>query len=54
MINLRIILFFLGILITALGIAMILPLLVEAILAEINVSNFLVSTLCTLFLGVTF
>ena len=53
MINLRIILFFLGILITSLGIAMILPLLVEAILAEINVSNFLVSTLCTLFLGVT-
>ena len=36
MINLRIVLFFLGILITSLGLAMILPLLVEIKFSKIN------------------
>ena len=53
MINLRIILFFLGILITSLGIAMILPLGIEFIYSGVNKSNFLISTLLTLFIGIT-
>ena len=53
MINLRIILFFLGILITSLGIAMILPLGIEFIYSDVNKSNFLISTLLTLFIGIT-
>ncbi len=53
MINLRIILFFLGILITSLGIAMIVPLSIEFFYSGINKSNFLISTLLNLFLGIT-
>ena len=53
MINLRIILFFLGILISSLGIAMILPLGIEFIYSGVNKSNFLISTLLTLFIGIT-
>ena len=53
MINLRIILFFLGVLITSLGIAMILPLGIEFIYSSVNKSNFLISTLLTLFIGIT-
>ncbi len=53
MINLRIVLFFFGILITSLGVAMILPLLVEIKSSAINTSSFLISTIITLFLGVT-
>lgn len=53
MINLRIVLFFLGILITSLGIAMILPLVMEIKSSEANAINFLISTFLTLFLGVT-
>ena len=53
MINLRIILFFLGVLITSLGIAMILPLGIEFIYSGVNKSNFLISTLLTLFIGIT-
>ncbi len=53
MINLRIVLFFIGILITSLGITMILPLLVEMKTSGINTSNFFMSTLITLFFGIT-
>ena len=53
MINLRIVLFFIGILITSLGITMILPLLVEMKTSGINTSNFFISTLITLFFGIT-
>ena len=53
MINLRIVLFFIGILISCLGIAMTLPLLVEIKNSEINVTNFLISTLLTLFFGIS-
>ena len=53
MINLRIVLFFIGILITSLGVAMILPLIIEIKSSEINATNFLISTLLTLFFGIT-
>ena len=53
MINLRIVLFFIGILITSLGTTMILPLLVEIKTSGINSSNFFISTLITLFFGIT-
>ena len=53
MINLRIVLFFIGILITSLGTTMILPLLVEIKTSGINTSNFFMSTLITLFFGIT-
>ena len=53
MINLRIILFFIGILISSLGIAMILPLIIEIKNSEINATNFLISTLLTLFFGIS-
>ena len=53
MINLRIVLFFIGILISSLGIAMTLPLLIEIKNSEINATNFLISTLLTLFFGIS-
>ena len=53
MINLRIVLFFIGILISYLGIAMILPLLVEIKNSEMNATNFLISALLTLFFGIS-
>ena len=53
MINLRIVLFFIGILISYLGIAMILPLLIEIKNSEMNAKNFLISTLLTLFFGIS-
>ena len=53
MINLRIVLFFIGILISYLGIAMTLPLLIEVKNSEMNVTNFLISTLLTLFFGIS-
>ena len=53
MINLRIILFFLGILISSLGLAMILPLGIEFIYSGANKSSFLIPTLLTLFIGIT-
>ena len=54
MINLRIVLFFIGILISYLGIAMTLPLFIEIKNSEINTKNFLISTLLTLFFGISF
>ena len=53
MINLRIVLFFIGILISYLGIAMTLPLLIEIKNSEMNATNFLISTLLTLFFGIS-
>ena len=53
MINLRIVLFFIGILISYLGIAMTLPLLIEVKNSEINATSFLISTLLTLFFGIS-
>ncbi len=53
MINLRIVLFFIGILISYLGIAMTFPLLIEIKNSEINAKNFLISTLVTLFFGIS-
>ena len=53
MINLRIILFFLGILITSLGVAMVVPLIVEIKSTNVNTENFLICLLFSLFFGVT-
>ena len=53
MINFRIVLFFIGILISYLGIAMALPLLIEIKNSDINAINFLISTLLTLFFGIS-
>ena len=53
MINLRIVLFFIGILISSLGVAMTLPLLVEIKNSEMNATNFTISTLLTLFFGIS-
>ena len=53
MINLRIVLFFIGILISSLGAAMTLALLVEIKNSELNATNFLISTLLTLFFGIS-
>ncbi len=53
MINLQIILFFIGILITSLAIAMLLPLFVEYQSSSINIESFLICFLLSLFLGMS-
>ena len=53
MINPGIILLFLGILITSLSLAMSIPLLVEIHSSGINIENFLICTIVSLFIGVT-
>ena len=53
MLNIRIVLFFLGILITALGVSMIIPFLVEFNSLKINSENFLICLLFCLFVGVS-
>ncbi len=53
MLNIRIILFFFGILITTLGIAMFVPLLVEVSSSNINTTNFLICLFFSLFVGIS-
>jgi trk system potassium uptake protein TrkH len=53
MINLRIILFFLGILIVSLGLAMLLPLVIEINSDGVSKNNFLISIFLSLFVGIT-
>tara|TARA_E500000178_G_C16990123_1_gene740378 strand:- start:31 stop:1476 length:1446 start_codon:yes stop_codon:yes gene_type:complete len=53
MLNIRIVLFFLGILITALGVSMIVPFVVEFNSLKINSENFLICLLFCLFVGVS-